>query len=81
MRGWWCQIGARIRRGETVRATLLRHFERARTGAGADLPDDPHPDDVTQWFPEEIPIERDGVGYGHNPRSQALAALSSPGGR
>ncbi|MDT4945304.1 MAG: hypothetical protein QOH14_2037 [Pseudonocardiales bacterium] len=81
MTGWWCQIGARIRRGETVRAALLRHFERARTGAGADLPDDPHPDDVTQWFPEEIPIERDGVGYGHTPRQQALAALRSRGGR
>jgi hypothetical protein len=79
MTGWWCQIGARIRRGETVRAALLGHFERARTGAGVDP--HPRPGYPRPRSPEEIPIERDGVGYDHHPRLQALAALRSRGGR
>jgi ADP-ribose pyrophosphatase YjhB (NUDIX family) len=69
----WCQIGGRLRLGETIRAGLLRHLAHTLAGAAVQLPDDPQPDYVMQWFTEEISPERDHVGYGFDPRQHAVA--------
>jgi ADP-ribose pyrophosphatase YjhB (NUDIX family) len=69
----WCQIGGRLRLGETLRAGLLRHVEHTLSGVSVELPPDPQPDYVMQWFIEPIPPERDGVGYGFDPRQHAVA--------
>lgn len=69
----WCQLGGRVRIGETVRGALLRHLDETLSGVEVDLPHDPQPDYVMQWFPEPVPVERDGVVYGHDPRRHAVA--------
>lgn len=67
----WCQIGGRIRFGETVRAAVLRHLHETIAGVAVDLPLDPQPDYVMQWFPEPQPSSR--VAYGVDPRRHAVA--------
>lgn len=66
----WCQIGGRLRFGETMRAGLLRHLAHTLTGLDVDLADDPQPDYTMQWFPEP---PDDGVDYGLDPRQHAVA--------
>lgn len=66
----WCQIGGRLRHGETVRDGLLRHVRHTLDGLEVELPADPQPDYVMQWFPQP---PDDGVGYGHDPRQHAVA--------
>jgi ADP-ribose pyrophosphatase YjhB (NUDIX family) len=69
----WCQIGGRLRLGETMREGLLRHLAHTLANATVDLPTDPQPDYVMQWFTDEIPASRDGVEYGYDPRQHAVA--------
>ena len=52
----WCSVGGRIRRGESIRAALLRHQQEALTGIELQLPDDPQPRHVFQFFPEELGV-------------------------
>lgn len=67
----WCQIGGRIQLGETVRDAVLRHLHEALSGVTADLPADPQPSYVMQWFPAPLPM--DGVAHGLDPRRHAVA--------
>ena len=69
----WCQIGGRLLLGETLRDGLLRHVAHALIGLEFELPADPQPDYVMQWFRDEVPATRDGVEYGHDPRVHAVA--------
>jgi ADP-ribose pyrophosphatase YjhB (NUDIX family) len=69
----WCQIGGRLRFGETLRDGLLRHVAHTVTGIVVDLDADPQPDYVMQWFVEPVPPTRDGVTYGYDPRQHAVA--------
>lgn len=66
----WCHLGGRIRRGESIRGALLRHAaETLRTSL--DLPEDPQPDDVFQWFPPtDTPY--DAPEHGEDPRKHAI---------
>ena len=66
----WCQIGGRLRHGETLREGLLRHLAHTLTGLDVDLPADPQPDYTMQWFPEP---PADEVAYGLDPRQHAVA--------
>jgi len=66
----WCQIGGRLRHGETLRDGLLRHLHHTLAGLDVDLPPDPQPDYTMQWFPQP---PADGVEYGFDPRQHAVA--------
>jgi ADP-ribose pyrophosphatase YjhB (NUDIX family) len=66
----WCPIGGRIHHGETLRAAVLRHLGSTLTGAVVDVPADPQPDYVFQWFPS--PRRDDGVAYGIDPRRHSV---------
>jgi ADP-ribose pyrophosphatase YjhB (NUDIX family) len=66
----WCQIGGRLRHGETMRAGLLRHLLHTLAGLDVELPADPQPDYTMQWFPDP---PADGVSYGLDPRQHAVA--------
>ena len=66
----WCQIGGRLRFGETMRAGLLRHLAHTLTGLDVDLPPDPQPGYTMQWFPHP---PMDGIEYGLDPRQHAVA--------
>lgn len=69
----WCQIGGRLRHGETLREGLLRHLAQTLTGLDVDLPPDPQPDYTMQWFPHPPAGHADGVAYGLDPRQHAVA--------
>lgn len=69
----WCQIGGRLLLGETLRDGLLRHVAHTLTGLEFELPADPQPDYVMQWFRDEVSPDRDGVEYGYDPRVHAVA--------
>jgi ADP-ribose pyrophosphatase YjhB (NUDIX family) len=69
----WCQLGGRLRLGETLRDGLLRHVAHTLTGLEFELAVDPQPDYVMQWFRDEVPADRDGVEYGYDPRVHAVA--------
>jgi ADP-ribose pyrophosphatase YjhB (NUDIX family) len=66
----WCPMGGRINHGETLRAAVLRHVESTLSGAVFDLPADPQPSYVFQWFPS--PRDDDGVPYGIDPRRHSV---------
>jgi ADP-ribose pyrophosphatase YjhB (NUDIX family) len=70
----WCHLGGRVRRGETVRAALLRHLRSTLTGVEVDLPPDPQPQRVVQWFPEPGPVHL-GLLHGFDPRQHAVALV------
>ncbi|HJQ42959.1 MAG TPA: DUF4916 domain-containing protein [Jatrophihabitantaceae bacterium] len=66
----WCQIGGRLRHGETLRSGLLRHLQHTLIGLDVELSADPQPEHVMQWFPR---IPDDGVDHGFDPRQHAVA--------
>ncbi len=63
-----CQIGGRVNRLETIRDAIIRHVVDALPLAEFDLPDDPQPDYVMQWFPAA-----DQSRFGHDPRKHAVS--------
>jgi ADP-ribose pyrophosphatase YjhB (NUDIX family) len=69
----WCQVGGRVRLGETVREALMRHLYETLSGVEVDLPLDPQPDYVMQWFPDQAARAADGVPYGYDPRRHAVS--------
>jgi ADP-ribose pyrophosphatase YjhB (NUDIX family) len=66
----WCVLGGRINHGETLRAAVVRHIESTLSGADFDLPADPQPAYVFQWFPSVR--NDDGVAYGIDPRRHSV---------
>ena len=70
----WCHLGGRVRRGETLRSSLLRHLRDTLHGADVDLTDDPQPAYVMQWFPDAGPADDRRV-HGHDPRQHAVALV------
>ncbi len=70
----WCHLGGRVRRGETVRAALLRHLHSTLGGVDVGFPPDPQPDRVVQWFPSREPVEA-GLPHGYDPRQHAVALV------
>lgn len=69
----WCQIGGRIQREETVRESILRHLHGTLSGVDVELPADPQPEYVMQWFPTLPSHAPPGVRYGLDPRRHAVA--------
>lgn len=68
----WCHLGGRISRGESIREALLRHADDT-LGVGLDLPTDPQPDYVYQWFPpSDRPADAAGFTFGDDPRKHAI---------
>jgi hypothetical protein len=67
-----------VRRGETIAQAITRHLDDALTGAALDLPADPQPDHVYQWFPDDVAPSRGrpghvpGLTYGRDPRKHAI---------
>ncbi len=68
----WCHLGGRVRYGETVRSAILRHLTESLAAVPLDLPPDPQPDYVYQWFPEAL-APRDGAPFGRDPRKHSVA--------
>lgn len=66
----WCHLGGRISRGETIADALRRHA-RDTLAVDLDLPADPQPAYVYQWFPDEIRPD-DGLNHGNDPRKHAI---------
>lgn len=66
----WCHLGGRIQRGETIAAALRRHADDT-LAVGLDLPEDPQPAYVHQWFPDEVRPHDEGA-YGRDPRKHAI---------
>jgi ADP-ribose pyrophosphatase YjhB (NUDIX family) len=70
----WCHLGGRVRRNETLRAALLRPLHETLEGVQVDLPLDPQPRHVVQWFPASGPLET-GPALGSDPRQHAVALV------
>jgi ADP-ribose pyrophosphatase YjhB (NUDIX family) len=70
----WCHLGGRIHRGETLRAALLRHLTETLHGVELDLPPDPQPASVVQYFPTTASVEP-GLDAGYDPRQHAVALV------
>ena len=69
----WCQLGGRVRYGETVNVALLRHLHETLAGSDVQLPADPQPDYVYQWFPDAVmPEAPAGMRFGRDPRKHAI---------
>jgi len=66
----WCHLGGRIQRGETIAQALRRHA-RDSLDVELDLPLDPQPVYVYQWFPPDI-APSDGAPHGNDPRKHAI---------
>lgn len=66
----WCHLGGRVRRGETLRAALLRHFDESVVGAGLLVPADPQPLYTFQWFPDDVRPE--GFEFGRDERKHSV---------
>lgn len=66
----WCHLGGRVLRGESIRSAILRHL-RDTLSVGAELPPDPQPLDIFQWFPADITPD-DVPWYGEDPRKHAI---------
>jgi ADP-ribose pyrophosphatase YjhB (NUDIX family) len=66
----WCPIGGRINHGDTLRAGVLRHLGSTLTGADFDVPADPQPAYVFQWFPAAR--DDDGLANGVDPRRHSV---------
>lgn len=67
----WCHLGGRVRHGETVADALRRHA-RDTLAVSLDLPLNPQPRFVYEWFPPEI-APTDGTVYGDDPRKHSIA--------
>src|SRR3954447_19809897 len=70
----WCHLGGRGRRGETIRAALVRHLDSTIGGVRVDLPTDPQPARVVQYFPPDVPVDA-GLRHGMDPRQHAVALV------
>jgi ADP-ribose pyrophosphatase YjhB (NUDIX family) len=66
----WCHLGGRILYGETVSDALRRHAYDT-LGVALDLPVDPQPAYVYQWFPDDVRPHEVG-DYGRDPRKHAI---------
>ena len=66
----WCPIGGRINHGETLRAAVFRHLSSTIRGGVVDIPADPQPAYVFQWF--SSPRDDEGVAYGLDPRRHSV---------
>jgi ADP-ribose pyrophosphatase YjhB (NUDIX family) len=66
----WCHLGGRINRGETIAQALCRHANDT-LDVSLNLPDDPQPDYVYQWFPPAI-APNNGIVHGDDPRKHAI---------
>ncbi|WP_067860005.1 DUF4916 domain-containing protein [Aeromicrobium erythreum] len=66
----WCHLGGRVRHGETTDEALVRHVHDTLVGAELELPTDPQPHHVVQWFPPDV---RTGDTYGRDPRKHAVS--------
>jgi len=68
----WCHLGGRILRGETIGSALRRHAtDTLGPAVIIDLPGDPQPDYVYQWFPPDI-APADAPVHGDDPRKHAI---------
>jgi ADP-ribose pyrophosphatase YjhB (NUDIX family) len=68
----WCHLGGRIRFGETVADALRRHMSETVDGAVTDIPDDPQPTLVYQWFPDEV-APASTLAFGRDPRKHSVS--------
>jgi len=74
----WCHLGGRVRRGDTIGQAITRHLGDALTGTAPDLPADPQPDHVYQWFPDDVAPSRGtsahapDLAHGRDPRKHAI---------
>lgn len=66
----WCHLGGRIWRGETTRDALRRHAQDTLC-VDLELPTNPQPDYVYEWFPPDV-APRDGTSYGNDPRKHSV---------
>ena len=66
----WCHLGGRVQHGETVAEALTRHVTETVEGARLELPADPQPDHVMQWFPSAL---RTDSTFGDDPRKHAVS--------
>ncbi|MCR2824236.1 DUF4916 domain-containing protein [Microbacterium sp. zg.Y909] len=66
----WCHLGGRVLRGETIAGAIRRHAAET-LGAEVDLPSDPQPDYVYQWFPPDM-VPSDAPAHGSDPRKHAI---------
>lgn len=67
----WCHLGGRVLHGETVAGALRRHAHDT-LAVGLDLPLNPQPRFVYEWFPPDI-APTDGTVYGDDPRKHSIA--------
>jgi ADP-ribose pyrophosphatase YjhB (NUDIX family) len=67
----WCHLGGRVRHGETIAQALQRHAEDTLS-TRLQLPDDPQPTWVYQWFPPDLAPDADWP-YGTDPRKHSIA--------
>ena len=70
----WCHLGGRVRRGETIRAALVRHLTSTLEDVQVDFPVDPQPARVVQYFPADVPVDA-GLRHGVDPRQHAVALV------
>lgn len=66
----WCHLGGRVHRGETLADALRRHADDT-LGVGLELPLNPQPGYVHEWFPSPL-APADGTVYGEDPRKHAI---------
>lgn len=66
----WCHLGGRIIRGESVAQALRRHA-RDTLDVDLDLPPDPQPRYVYQWFPPDDTPDK-AEPHGIDPRKHAI---------
>ncbi|MCT9819040.1 DUF4916 domain-containing protein [Microbacterium sp. W1N] len=67
----WCHLGGRILRGETIAGAIRRHATDTLGDVVVELPADPQPDYVYQWFPpDDTPA--DAPPHGVDPRKHAI---------
>lgn len=68
----WCHLGGRIGRGESIREALGRHAHDT-IAVDLELPADPQPGYVYQWFPpDDLPADAAQLRYGDDPRKHAI---------
>ncbi|MBB5743395.1 ADP-ribose pyrophosphatase YjhB (NUDIX family) [Microbacterium ginsengiterrae] len=66
----WCHLGGRIRHGETIAQAIQRHALDTLS-IRVDIPEDPQPAWVYQWFPPEVAPVVDWA-FGTDPRKHAI---------
>jgi ADP-ribose pyrophosphatase YjhB (NUDIX family) len=68
----WCHLGGRVHYGETIRQAIDRHLTETVGPVTPKLDQDPQPNYVYQWFPEDAtpPAE---LSFGRDPRKHSVA--------